>query len=76
MWNIKLTEDVLLPTRDPKSHEADPGIDDGEHRRKHPAERTWLGHWWGLGNKLIGFGPCLVYKTVTQTWDWPIPNSG
>lgn len=68
MRNIKLTEDILLPASDQKSHEPDPGIDDWEQRRKKPAEWTQPGHQKGLGDKIIGFWPLLVlYNSYTDT---------
>lgn len=36
MWNTKVTKDILLSESAPKNHEADPGTDDGEQRKKNP----------------------------------------
>lgn len=57
LWHTKLTEDVLLPDSGQKSHKVDPGVDDGEQRRRGPAEWIWPGYLEGSGNKIIGFGP-------------------
>lgn len=36
MWNAKVTKDILLSESAPKNHQADPGTDDGEQRKKNP----------------------------------------
>lgn len=70
MWHTKLTEDVLLPDSGQKSHKVDPGVDDGEQKRRGPAEWIWLGyfggvrkqdHWvWSLEHVAVKYQPLLM----------------